>query len=128
MSSGYFSISPESASIAAARLEAASKALESSVMASREFAERSGLDWWRPMGRVVLRGRSKPVDLFEPAPDFPKEDRAVLHQAMILIESDRAAAIEALSGLIEKYPEDKALANLRERTRNLSEDRAFVLG
>jgi adenylate cyclase len=80
------------------------------------------------MGRVVLRGRSKPVDLFEPAPEFPKEDRAVLHQVMILIESDRTAALEALTSLIEKYPEDKALANLRERTRNLSAGHAFVLG
>src|SRR5690606_7680269 len=48
----------------AARLEAANKALDSGVMASREFAERSGLEWWRPMGRVVLRGRERPVDLF----------------------------------------------------------------
>ena len=104
----------------AARLEAANKALDSSVMASREFAERSGLDWWRPMGRVVLRGRSKPVDLFEPAPDFPAEDRAALYQAMILIETDRAAALEVIAALADKYPDDAALANLLERTRNLS--------
>src|SRR5690606_13326609 len=43
----------------AARLESANKALDSGVMASREFAERAGIDWWRPMGRVVLRGRRR---------------------------------------------------------------------
>jgi adenylate cyclase len=112
----------------ASRLEAASKALDSSVMASREFADLSGLDWWRPMGRVVLRGRSKPVDLQEPAPDFPQEDRAALEQAMILIESDREAAIAVIAGLVAKHPADTALANLLHRTRNLSEDCAFVLG
>jgi adenylate cyclase len=112
----------------ASRLESANKALDSSVMASEEFASRSGLDWWRPMGRVVLRGREKPVNLFEPAPDFPQEDRAALHQAMILIESDREAAIEVLSGLCARYPDDKALANLLERTRHLSVGNAFVLG
>ena len=112
----------------AARLEAASKALESSVMASREFAERSGLDWWRPMGRVVLRGRSKPVELYEPAPDFPAEDRAELAQAIALIEIDPAAAIASIAALAEKYPADTALANLLHRTRNLSDGRAFVLG
>jgi len=112
----------------AARLEAANKALYSSVMASREFAERSGLDWWRPMGRVVLRGRSKPVDLFEPAPDFPTEDRAALHQAMILAETDRAAALEVIAALCEKYPDDAALANLLERTERLAPGHAFVLG
>ena len=97
-------------------------------MASREFAQRSGLDWWRPMGRVVLRGRSKPVDLNEPAPDFPADDRAALQRAMELIESDRAAAIAVIAGLVARHPADTALANLLERTRNLSEDNAFVLG
>ena len=46
----------------AARLEAANKALDSGVMASREFVERSGLDFWRPMGRVLLRGRDAPLE------------------------------------------------------------------
>jgi adenylate cyclase len=112
----------------ASRLEAANKALGSSVMASREFAERSGLDWWRPMGRVVLRGRSQPVDLFEPAPDFPGTDRAELERAMTLIESDRAAAIGIIAAIAAKHPGDGALANLLERTRNLGEGQAFVLG
>jgi adenylate cyclase len=112
----------------ASRLEAANKVLDSSVMASEEFASRSGLDWWRPMGRVVLRGRSKPVDLREPAPAFPNDDRAALEQAMALVGSDRDAAVAVIAGLVDKYPEDKALANLLHRTRNLSEDGAFVLG
>jgi len=112
----------------ASRLEAANKVLDSSVMASREFAERSGLDWWRPMGRVVLRGRSKPVELFEPAPDFPNDDRAELEHAIASIESDPAAAIAIISRLVDKHPGDAALANLLQRTCNLSESRAFVLG
>ncbi|HEY6816703.1 MAG TPA: adenylate/guanylate cyclase domain-containing protein, partial [Croceibacterium sp.] len=112
----------------AARLEAANKALESSVMASREFAERSGLGWWRPMGKVVLRGRASPVELCEPAPDFPAEDRATLERAIGLIETDRAAAISLVAELVAKHPADSALANLFHRTRNLSEGSAFVLG
>jgi adenylate cyclase len=110
----------------AARLEAANKALYSSVMASREFAERSGLDWWRPMGRVILRGRSQPVELFEPAPDFPIEDKAALYQAMILADSDRPGALEVIRSLTEKHPDDAALANLLERTEHMTH--AFVLG
>lgn len=112
----------------AARLEAANKALEAGVMASREFAERSGLDWWRPMGRVVLRGRGTPVDLFEPAPDFPPEDRAALTQAMALLDSDRLAAAAVVAELAAKHPGDAALAALLRRTRDLPEDGAFVLG
>ncbi len=112
----------------ASRLEAANKALYSSVMASQEFAERTGLDWWRPMGRVVLRGRQKPVDLFEPAPDFPQGDRAALYQAMILVEKDRAAALEVINQVADRHPDDAALANLVERTERLSGNHAFILG
>jgi adenylate cyclase len=112
----------------AARLEAANKALGSSVMASREFAERSGLDWWRPMGRVVLRGRGKPVDLFEPAPDFPAEDRVALERAMELIETDLQRALETIHQVAEKHPGDEALANLLARTGQLGAGHAFALG
>ncbi|MFZ1742970.1 MAG: adenylate/guanylate cyclase domain-containing protein [Pontixanthobacter sp.] len=112
----------------AARLEAANKALQSSVMASREFADKSGLDWWRPMGRVVLRGRAKPVDIMEPAPDFPAEDRKKLYQAMILSQSNNTEALEVVGGLVRSYPDDTALVNLLHRMKNLSEERAYVLG
>ena len=112
----------------AARLEAASKPLDSSVMASREFMERSGLEWWRPMGTVVLRGRAKPVDLFEPAPDFPDEDRKALVQAAILMGSDRKQAEQVIAGVVARHPQDKALANLLYRVQNTEGGSAYVLG
>ncbi|MEP2234184.1 MAG: adenylate/guanylate cyclase domain-containing protein [Alteripontixanthobacter sp.] len=112
----------------AARLEAASKPLQSSVMASREFAERSGLDWWRQMGRIVLRGRAQPVDLFEPAPDFPDEDRAKLARAMELLEEDRPAALKLIEEVANTHPNDTALQNLLKRSHDLNGDNAHVLG
>jgi adenylate cyclase len=47
---------------------------------------------------------------------------------MTLIESDRAAAIGIIAAIAAKHPGDGALANLLERTRNLGEGHAFVLG
>src|SRR3546814_12989854 len=79
----------------ASRLEAANKALETNVLASREAMLLSGLDWWRPMGRVRLRGRSTPVDLFEPAPEFPAEERAVLAQILAAFDGEDAVAPDA---------------------------------
>ncbi|MFN3989613.1 MAG: CHASE2 domain-containing protein [Erythrobacter sp.] len=111
----------------AARLEAANKPLCSSVMASREFAEASGLDWWRPMGRVQLRGRARPVDLFEPAPDFPEQDRARLAEAMALGPADRAAAIAIVEALVAGHPQDLALQNLVGRLRGMDEGGTYVL-
>ncbi|MEE4316707.1 MAG: adenylate/guanylate cyclase domain-containing protein, partial [Erythrobacter sp.] len=112
----------------AARLEAANKALDSSVMASREFAEASGLGWWREMGSVRLRGRARPVDLFEPAPDFPDEDRASLAKACAMAATDRPAAIRLAEHVAGRHPDDLALRNLIRRMQELDEGGTYVLG
>lgn len=112
----------------AARLEAANKALDSSVMASREFAERSGRDWWRAMGRVQLRGRAQPVDLMEPVPDFPQSDRDKLTEAVTLVERDHKKALGIIAEVATRHPEDTALQNLLARTRKLDDRGTFVLG
>lgn len=116
----------------AARLEAANKALDSAVMASREFAEASGLDWWRAMGRVQLRGRARPVDLFEPKPDFPDIDRAQLAEASALVltgdPGDRAAALLLAKAVAARHPDDSALGNLVRRIAEVDEGGTYVLG
>ncbi|HSG57812.1 MAG TPA: adenylate/guanylate cyclase domain-containing protein, partial [Paracoccaceae bacterium] len=112
----------------AARLEGANKALDSAIMASAEFASRTTLDWWRPMGRVSLRGRAKPVDLFEPAPDFPAAERDLLAQALQLAGSDPAGAQAIIAGLVERNAADKALNNLLVRMQALNEEGSYVLG
>lgn len=112
----------------ASRLEAANKTLGTSVVASREFVERSGLDWWRPLGSVVLRGRAKPVDIFEPAPGFPEADRAALVEAVELIGKEPSAAVAILTRILCDHPGDTALAKLVERTRELEGNAAYVMG
>ena len=112
----------------AARLEAANKALETRVLASREFVERSSLDWWRPMGRVVLRGRRQPVDVYEAAPEFAIGDRHALQEAIAMLGTDYSAAIEQISALAARNPADSALKNLLGRCRGLNEEGAYVLG
>jgi adenylate cyclase len=113
----------------AARLEAANKALDTSVMASREFAEASGLDWWRRMGRVVLRGRARPVDLFEPAPDFPRADAALLAEACeAALAGERAKAIRLAQDVAHRHPDDSALRNLVRRMQEMDEGGVYVLG
>lgn len=111
----------------AARLESANKALESNVLASSEVVERSGLDWWRPLGRVVLRGRAKPVDVFDVAPDWPAEDRTALAEALDIGARDAQAAAARISAIVDRYPADTALENLLRRTRSLNEEGAYVV-
>ncbi|HEX7856545.1 MAG TPA: adenylate/guanylate cyclase domain-containing protein [Sphingobium sp.] len=112
----------------ASRLEAANKSLESNVMASRDAMERSGLDWWRPMGRVLLRGRSTPVEIFEPCPDFPASDRDHLTRAMKELETDREEALSIVRDIANRHPDDEALLNLIYRLENSQAGEAYVLG
>lgn len=112
----------------AARLESANKSLLSSVMASREAMERSGLEWWRPMGRIILRGRARPVEIYEPAPDFPASDRDHLTRIMERLKEDRAEALQDLIALVMRYPQDTALAHLLYRIEQTGDGDAYVLG
>jgi len=112
----------------AARLESANKALQTSVMASAEFAERSGLDWWRPMGRVVLSGRAQPVDLCEPAPDFPAADLAALREAVAMLATDWPSGLALLAKIAALHADDTGLQALLARSHALNEAGAHVLG
>ncbi|WP_108788141.1 CHASE2 domain-containing protein [Erythrobacter sp. Alg231-14] len=112
----------------AARLEAANKPLDSNVSASREFIERSSPDWWVPMGRIVLRGRAQPVDIYQPMPDFPEEHRAKLIEAAQLSESKHDVAVQLIDEVAAMHPDDLALRNYSSRIRNLNEGGAYVLG
>ncbi len=62
----------------AARLEAANKTMKTRALASREALEGVDQGIFVPMGRIQLRGRSQPVDVFEPRPDLDKGQRAAI--------------------------------------------------
>ncbi|VAW03893.1 Adenylate cyclase [hydrothermal vent metagenome] len=112
----------------AARLEAANKVLETKVLISREAVERTGLDWYRPMGRITLRGRSTPVDVFEPVPDWEAKDRAAVTAIIAAHESGDIGAIQALTAMIKQYGEDLGLANLRKRLEKTKNGESYALG
>lgn len=112
----------------AARLESGNKTFRSAMMASSDFASRSGLDWWRPMGSVVLSGRASAIDLCEPAPEFPEADRKALAQAVPMLKTDRAKGLKMLEEIAARYPDDTALQALLERSHQLDANGAYVMG
>jgi adenylate cyclase len=112
----------------AARLEAANKSLNTAVLASRAAVERSGLDWWRPMGRIVLRGRSTPVEIFEPVPEATAEERAILQTAIERFDAGDRTVVEELETRASTNVRDAALANLVYRMQHMEPGGHYELG
>ncbi len=111
----------------ASRLESANKKLDSNIVVSREAAERSGLDWWRPMGRVQLRGRAQPVDIFEPMPNMAASDLSHIRDIFESLNTDPKGARASLAALVGKNPHDKPLANLLYRIEHTDPGGFYVL-
>jgi adenylate cyclase len=96
----------------AARLEAANKQLGTRICVSAALAERAEDFRGRPIGDLVLRGRSEALRAFEPlagnADDGEKTDAYM--EAFAKLERGDSAAMAAFAALVGKYPED-ALAS-----------------
>ncbi len=111
----------------ASRLEGANKQLRSSVLVSAEVVALSGLDWFRPLGRIVLRGRTTPVDVFEPVPDMPPEERNAFVKLVSAALNGDAQACTKLNHDAMLSPHDEVLVNLVQRLHNADTDGSFVL-
>ena len=111
----------------AARLESANKQTNSSVLVSREAAELSGLNWFRPMGRVVLRGRATPIDIMEPVPEMSAQDLKIFTEIAERAIRGDVPAVTMLSESSAKAPQDTALANFVYRLTHQEEGGYFVL-
>jgi adenylate cyclase len=113
----------------AARLEGANKPLDTRVLVSREAAERSGLDWFRPMGAVTLRGRKTPVDIFEPVPEMDDVQRRVAVEAVEAHAAGDTDRVKALTDtILESAHDDEAMINLIQRLRQTHKGESYVLG
>jgi adenylate cyclase len=99
----------------AARLEGANKQLKTAVLVSRESAERSGLEKYRPMGRVRVRGRSAAIEVFEPiGVGFAVADPEFgAHYAKF--DGGDVSALDWFRARAAAAPEDLALAYLVKR-------------
>jgi adenylate cyclase len=111
----------------ASRLESANKQLHSTVLVSREAKDRTSLDIFRPLGRVVLNGRATPVELWEPVPHLPAEERRRLTELWLAFDGGDAEALKALEALAAGR-EDAALADFVYRLRHAGPGGHFVLG
>jgi adenylate cyclase len=111
----------------AARLESANKQLKSSVLVSEDAAHLSGLDWYRSLGRIVLRGRATPIDVVEPVPDLSAEERKAFNEVAARANRGDVSAITTLHQKSISEPHDAALENFVYRLNHQDKGGYFVL-
>jgi adenylate cyclase len=113
----------------AARLESANKPLDTTILVSREAMERSGLEAFRPMGTISLRGRATPVEVFEPVPSADEGARTLAAELVAAHAAGNRAGVQALTDRIAGAAHmDAALLNLASRLASLDEGESYVLG
>ncbi len=79
------------------------------------------------MGRIVLSGRATPVEVWEPVPGTPEEERRHLCELWLRFDGGDPTALTALEALAADK-EDAALDNFVYRIRQAGPGGHFVLG
>ncbi|TPQ31260.1 adenylate/guanylate cyclase domain-containing response regulator [Bradyrhizobium guangdongense] len=100
----------------AARLEAANKHLGTRICVSASVAKAAENFQGRPVGDLMLRGRSEPLRAFEPlkAQEFDAPATALYSEAFAKLESGDVAAMPAFAALVGMHADD-ALAGFHLR-------------
>jgi class 3 adenylate cyclase len=92
----------------AARLEAANKHLGTRICVSESIAKAAANFKGRPVGDIVLRGRSEPLRTYEPLVDeaFAAATTAQYAEAFAKLESGDVAAMPAFAALVGAHADD----------------------
>lgn len=92
----------------AARLEAANKHLGTRICVSAAVADAAGDFRGRPVGDLMLRGRSEPLRAYEPLPEaaFAGPAAAQYSEAFAKLEAGDATAMPAFAALVGLHADD----------------------
>ena len=113
----------------AARLEAANKQLGTSVCVSAAVADRAENFLGRPIGDLILRGRSEPIRALEPlSPQLYAEPATTMYlQAFAKLEACDPGAIAAFGALVGCRPADQLASFHLKRLLNGGAGTAIAL-
>jgi adenylate cyclase len=112
----------------AARLESANKEMKTRVLASAEAVSRTAASDFVPMGRVTLRGRAQPVDVFEPRPDLSDDQRAKI-AALVKAHADgnKTDFVTYATAVRTEFGQEPAMLFLLERLEQTERGESYVL-
>jgi adenylate cyclase len=102
-----------------ARLEAANKDLGSTICVGPVAASRCEASRLRPLGKILVHGRSGALDVYEPWPeDASSTWRSRFLDAYGSLEADRQHSAALLEQLAEERPHDPVAASMAARLRS----------
>jgi len=112
----------------ASRLESANKNLKTGILISAEAAATAGRDDLVPMGRVTLRGRARPVDVFTPRPDLTPAQRARIADLVAAhAAGEKSAFVTCATAVRGEFGHDPAILFLLERLNETERGESYVL-
>ena len=95
------------------------KYLKTKTLVSDTVVERSTLSCFRPVGRIAVSGRSTPMEVFEPVFDFSEDRVQQFTDIFRRYDAGDESALAEFEKMAAENPDDKALANLIERLREV---------
>jgi class 3 adenylate cyclase/CHASE2 domain-containing sensor protein len=96
----------------AARTEGVNKYFGTRICVTEETVSHCPNLKFRPIGDVVLKGKTKPVGLFAPVPDGPEAAKVTEDYlaAYSELKAEKPSGIEAFRKLLTQYPDDAIIA------------------
>ncbi len=99
----------------AARLESVNRHFGTSICVSGKTVEQCSDISFRPIGTLVLKGKTESVDAFEPVPDRKSKSVSQYLKAFELMQNGDSNAATAFSDISRLYPRDALIAFHTER-------------
>jgi adenylate cyclase len=113
----------------AARLETANKQLGTRICVSADIAARADDFRGRPIGDLVVRGKSEALRAFEPMPidQYEHPSTKSYLEAFAKLEGDDPAAIASFAAYVGKWPEDQLASFHLKRLLNGARGTRIIL-
>lgn len=113
----------------AARLESANKQLGTRVCVSDTTVEKCADFIGRPIGSLLLKGKTKPVAAFEPLTNDQIDSSQMKEylRAFDNLETNKAEAEETFKNILENYPQDLLVAYHFQRLKSGKSSKTIIL-
>ena len=104
----------------ASRLEGANKNFTSHICVSGATAQRATAHQYRPLGRLLLAGKTKPVEAYEPVEAIRGNcaPTGVYRNAYSKLDSGATSSMKTFKSLAKRYPDDYLLNCHLKRLEN----------